>query len=122
MKRELKWIIPVVGIVVGALLTIGGGVIAIPWKLDGRYAQKEVAAKEHAAITVRANEQYSTMLERIGGMDRTYVQSRLDDLRWKLMTLKRIKQTRRLTPPEQEMFDDLKREIKRLKEKLSKMR
>ena len=118
MKAQLKWIIP---IVVGAILTIGGGVIAVPWKLDGRYEQKEMAAKKYALITERATEQNSAMLERIGGMDRTYVQSRLDDLRWKLMTLRNIKRTRRLTPPEQEMFNDLLREIKRLKDKLKRM-
>ena len=108
MKIDLKWIVP---IIITVLLTVGAGVVAIPWKLDGRYEQKVQAAERHSII-----------LQRVGGMDRTYVQSRLDDLRWKLMTLKSIKRQRGLTPPEQEMYDGLVEEIKRLKKKLEKMR
>ncbi len=122
MKLDLKWIIT---IAVTAIIAIAGGatvIIAVPWKLDGRYKQNEMADKEHAAIIERSTIQYATMLERIGGMDITYIQSRIDDLRWKLMTLENIKRTRKLTPPEKEMYNDLKREIKRLKNELSRMR
>jgi len=107
MKLDLKWIIT---ITVG-LFTIVGSIFAIPWKLDGRYEQK-----------VQASERHTYVLEQIGGMNRNYLESKLDDLEWKLFTLIAISEKRELTRSEKAQIQTLKRKIQRLKEKLKKMR
>lgn len=108
MKADLKWIIPVV---VTVVLSIGAGVVAIPWKLDGRYEQKVQAAERHDYV-----------LEQIGGMNRNYLQSRISDLEWKLFQLLAAGERRRLTDLEKAQIRSLRKQIERLKNQLSRMR
>ena len=108
MKPELRWIIPVV---VTVVLTMGAGVVAIPWKLDGRYEQKVQAAERHNYV-----------LEQIGGMNRNYLESRIADLEWKLFQLLVAGERRQLTSLEKTQIRSLRRQIERLKNQLSRMR
>jgi len=107
MKLDLKL---AVTITIG-LLTVVGIIVAIPWKLDGRYEQKVHAVKSHEYV-----------LEQIGGMNRNYLESRISDLEWKLFQLQAAGERRRLTDLEKSQIRSLKKKIERLKEQLARMR
>jgi len=107
MKLDLKLAVTVT---VG-LLTVVGIILAIPWKLDGRYEQKVQAAERHGYI-----------LEQIGGMNRNYLESRISDLEWKLFQLQAASERRRLTDLEKSQIRSLIKKIERLKEQLARMR
>jgi len=108
MNIDLKWLVPVI---ITVLLTVGAGVVAIPWKLDGRYEQKVQAAERHDYV-----------LEQIGGMNRNYLESRISDLEWKLFQLLAAGERRQLTSLEKGQIRTLRNKIKRLKDQLSRMR
>jgi len=107
MKLDLKLVVTVT---VG-LLTVVGIILAIPWKLDGRYEQKVQAAERHEYV-----------LEQIGGMNRNYLESRISDLEWKLFQLQAAGERRRLTNLEKSQIRSLKKQIERLKERLDRMK
>lgn len=106
MKLDLKLVVTVT---IG-LLTVVGIIVAIPWKLDGRYEQKVHAVKSHEYV-----------LEQIGGMNRNYLESRISDLEWKLFQLQAAGERRQLTSLEKAQIRSLKRQIERLKDQLKRM-
>jgi len=121
-KINLKW---VVSIAVTVILAVGGGVtaiVAVPWKLDARYEQKVLAEQKAKMLQEQLKQRDDHYMERIGGMDRNYIQNQIDNLEWRLMTLISISQRRTLTAAERQMITQLRRRIAQLKAQFGRMR
>ncbi len=121
-KPNFKWIIT---IAITIVIAVGGGataIVAIPWKLDARYEQKVIAETKAKLLQEQLAARDAHYLERIGGMDRTYLQGRIDNLEWRLMTLISLSERRQLTAVERQMITQLRRTIARLKAQLGRTR
>ncbi len=122
MKLDLKWIIT---IVVAVIIAIGGGaatIVAVPWKLDGRYEQKVLAAEKRQLLHERLEERHKFYLEQIGGMSKAYLQAQLDNAQSRLFRLQVAQDRGNISDREKAEIRRLKQRIKTLQKQIDRIR
>lgn len=122
MKLDLKWIITVAVTVVIAVTGGAAAIVAVPWKLDGRYEQKILAAEKRQLLQQKLEERHEFYLEQISGMSGAYLQSQLDSVRWKLFQLQVAAEKRELSNLEKAEMKRLEQRIKTLTKQIQNIR
>ncbi len=122
MKLDLKWMIPIAVTVIIAIVGGATAIVAVPWKLDGRYEQKVLAAEKSKLLQEKLEERHRFYLEQIGGMSKAYLQAQLDNAQDRLFRLLVAQDRGNISDREKAEIRRLKARIKSLQKQIDRIR